>query len=502
MTNKVSFIYVAQNRFTAVAKTINKVVTKQRVKFRKLGRQVKKTSSEFKKFSKATISGFKGMALAALAFFSIRGFVTKGADFQEALADLSAITGATGKDLDKLTSSALTMSKTFATGGSTILTAFKLVASEKPELLKNTDALIAMTDQVLLLKNASGIELTAAASITAQGLNIFGKSAKDAGKFVNILAAGAKLGSSLVGETGEAMLIAGPAARAAGLDFASLNAVLQATAIGGIKGSRAGTALNAIFGRLRRAGIDFKKVGIEGAFKLVGESLAKISDPTKRAIAESKIFGEEHSKVGLALVTNAKLIGMFEKSLRGTNIAQEQANVNLSTFNAKSRKLGATINAVVIKTFLRLEPILTENINKLSKFFDSIDNDQIDSMADSISGLITGLKVLLDVGVAIASVFKGIGTAIGEFAAQLTTLNFGADISTNLKDAFSIGGKLFGLFGDESAAKTTGGLGGGKSQADVNVNLRAPEKTIESIKTRTTGQSAGLNIGVNMAVAQ
>ncbi len=40
-----------------------------------------------------------------------------------------------------------------------------------------------------------------------------------------------------------------------------------------------------------------------------------------------------------------------------------------------------------------------------------------------------------------------------------------------------------------------------QSQTDVNVNLRAPERTIESIKTRTSGKLPGLNVGVNMEAA-
>jgi len=40
-----------------------------------------------------------------------------------------------------------------------------------------------------------------------------------------------------------------------------------------------------------------------------------------------------------------------------------------------------------------------------------------------------------------------------------------------------------------------------RSQTDVNVNLRAPEGIIESVKSRTTGKNAGLNMGLNMVAA-
>ena len=52
---------------------------------------------------------------------------------------------------------------------------------------------------------------------------------------------------------------------------------------------------------------------------------------------------------------------------------------------------------------------------------------------------------------------------------------------------------FFGFSGDISTSSS--------SQTDVNVNLIAPEGTIESIKSRTTGSSPGLNVGVNMAEA-
>jgi len=38
-----------------------------------------------------------------------------------------------------------------------------------------------------------------------------------------------------------------------------------------------------------------------------------------------------------------------------------------------------------------------------------------------------------------------------------------------------------------------------RTQTDVNINLRAPEGVIESIKSRTSGNRLGLNMGVNMA---
>lgn len=502
MGNKVSFTFLATNAYSRIAKQVSKSTASVRKNFRGLGKEVKKQNTAIGKSTKFLSGKFKALAASAAGFFGAREFLRIGSQFQDSMADLSAITGATGKDFDALRDKTLGMAKASVTSQAEVAEAIKLVASAKPDLLENLDALTATTKQVLLLKNAAGIDLAQAANITAQGLNIFGAEASQAGKFVNILAAGAKLGSSEIAETGEAMLLAGPAARGAGLDFAQLNAAIQTVAKGGIKGSQAGTALNAIFGRLRRQGIDFKKLGLEGAFEKIRVELDAIKDPTKRALAEAKRFGDEHSKVGLAILNNVGLLGQYNKSLRGTNIAQEQADIRLATFSAKMRLMGIVIKDKLIRLFERLEPTITKNVEKFTAFIDTLKTEDIDKFATSLHGVWEVLKLVGDAVKFIASIFKGVGTGIGEFIGQIATGNFSADIATSFTDAFSVGGNLFGLI--ENAPKMdAGGLTAGQaSRTDINMNIRAPEGAIESVKSTTTGQVSGMNVGMNMATVQ
>ena len=101
-----------------------------------------------------------------------------------------------------------------------------------------------------------------------------------------------------------------------------------------------------------------------GAFEAVKKTLDRVTDSTKRAQLEAKIFGEEHAKVGLAILSNTRLLGQYEVSLKGTNIAQEQAAIRLKTFNKRWERLGILVKDIVIRTFLRLEPILTKQMSK------------------------------------------------------------------------------------------------------------------------------------------
>ena len=537
--------------------------------FRQLKREAKSLGGSLKK----TFGGLKGLVLGAGIVLGIKKAITVGADFQDSLADLSAITGATGKDLSLLTNETLRLAKASSTAQTEVASAIKIVASQKAELLKNIPALVGVTEQVLLLKNAAGIELADAAEIVTQSLNIFGAAADQTSRFVNVLAAGAKFGASEIADTGRAVVLSGAKARAAGIGFEDLNSIIQAVAKGGFKGAQAGTALSAIIGRLTRQGIDFRKSGIAGGFQMVKDAIDATIDPTKKALFIAKIFGEEHDKVGLSILNNIGLLDTMSKSITGTRVAQEQAQIRLGTFNSKMRKLGVIIKDRVIRVFNRLEPILTKLGTRFGEFIDSITPEQLNQFGDDLkifvkdavevgkqigsvlkeaftgeglgtlkedlNAVVSLLGTIVDAGAVISSVFKGVGTGIGEAVAKVTTGNiFNQELDTSFKEAFSVRGKLFGV-GESNVVNITerikdvsrtnlpsGGVGlaqnvslppgfdlgkslpeirqgptigeGGDSKINLDINLKAPSGTVESIKRRDTGNVKKLNVGMNM----
>lgn len=450
MAFNVIYNIIAQDKFSAAAKKITRATSRMRDRFERTSQSI---SGFAKKFGAVT-------AAAGAALLAFNKFTDVGGRFQDSLADLSAITGATGKDLKFLEEKSFELGKRFAQSGDQILTAFKLVASAKPELLEDAAALTTVTEKVLLLSNAAGIDLTNAANITAQGLNIFGAGADQAGRFVNVLAAGAKLGSSEIAETGEAMLIAGPAAKAAGLSFEQLNAAIQTVAKGGIKGAMAGTALNSILLRLQTKGVDFQKLGLQGTFDLINKKMNSLTDSTARAQLAAELFGLNHTKVGFALLENSKFLGQYEKTLKGTNIAEEQANIRMGTFNTKARRLGNTLMEGLVRVFLMIEPLL--------------------------SGIVVALDVTLRFIGRVLDIFiirpiKIFFTLLGKVAGAISTLSLAG-----------FGGTLQEL--KEIALPESPAAGGG---ATVDVNLNAPAGTVKSVKSKSKG-STNLNVGTNM----
>lgn len=492
MSNKVSFVFTGDGNLGKFTKFLGKGVEKLNKKFKSLIKRLKKTDSAFKKTSKGVTSSFKRMAAAAVAFLSIREFVGIGGRFQDAMADVGAITGATGKDLAFFSDEALRLSKVSVTAQEEVANAFAVIASAKSELLKDPKGLSNVTEQVLLLKNAAGIELAEATTVVTESLNQFGAGADQAARFVNVLAAGSKVGASLVGMTGSALLDSAVFAKKAKLSFEQLNSTIQVLAKNGIKGSKAGVALRSIFIRLEAQSNDNLKPSLMGLDKV----LLNLSKANLSVEQSTKLFGMEAAGAADILIANRGLVKQWTGEITGTNVAQEQAAKRLGTFNKKMAKLGVTIKDSMIKVFLKLEPILSKNIDQFTAWFDGIKPEQIQSLTD-------GLKVMLDtlvfIGESLGSVISGV-KSLGELAAKVTT----GDIfsSGGEGDITAMGGltevnKILAARAPKQAPER-----GARSQSDVNIGITAPQGVVQNIKQKTTGKTPGLNVGVNMATAQ
>jgi len=518
MANTVSFVYVLKDKFSRVGRHIGDTTDRLRNKFKGLGDTLKESGRRVNHGSGLIAGGFKRMIAAAAGFFALKNFVDIGAKFQDSLMDLSAITGAAGKDLQFLSDESLRLAKSSRTAQDEVATAFKIVASAKSELLKDPKGLSKVTEQVLLLKNATGMDLASAAKVATESLNQFNAGADQAGRFVNVLAAGSKIGASEVNETGVAVVKSGVAARAAGLSFEQLNGAIQVLAKSGIKAEVAGTGLKTTLLKLETSGIKRITPSVVG-FSAALDNLAKMHLTTKKM---KMLFGEEAYNVGSILIENRKLVGDWTKEITGTNIANEQAAARMSTFNSKLKGMWIIIKDKLIKMFLRLEPIISKNVERFGAWIDGLDDSRVTAFADTLAKIASVASTVAGWFGEIFSLLDKIGTKMGEVAAQVSLgewgnlsqqvfkasdsiVGTGKDIGVDLyNSALSTFQSIGNLFGGEDKKGLAGKINpqGQSSKTDVNVNLRAPANAIESIKSKTSGHVSGLNVGVNMATAQ
>jgi TP901 family phage tail tape measure protein len=324
----------------------------------KVSKSASKTSKTFEKLGNVSARVLAFGVTSATA--AITAGVVAGQAYQDSLADLSALTGLAGEDLAFLSKSALSMSKAYGVAGTEINGATKIIASAKSELLDQPKALAAITEQALLLSKAQRIDLRTATQVLVDSMNQFELGADQSSRAVNVLAAATKVGASSLQASGRAVVLAGTAARTAGVKFEELNAAVQVLARRGETGARAGTALRNIFLVLATSGIDQLNPRVVGLTQAL-ENLSQASDP-----ALLKVFGRESVSQIKILIENRNRVDEWTRAITGTTVAQEQATKNMDTFSEASKRLRETFTAELITRFQQAERPLANLAKRLA----------------------------------------------------------------------------------------------------------------------------------------
>lgn len=173
--------------------------------------------------------------------------VTTAANFESAMSQVAAVSGATGSDLDALSEKAREMgSKT------------KFSASEAAEAMNymamagwKTEDMLSGIEGVMNLAAASGEDLATTSDIVTDALTAFGLTANDSGHFADILAAASSNANTNVSLMGETFKYVAPVAGALGYSAEDTAEAIGLMANSGIKGSQAGTALRTIMNKLQ-----------------------------------------------------------------------------------------------------------------------------------------------------------------------------------------------------------------------------------------------------------
>ena len=220
---------------------------------------------------------------------------------------------------------AIEFSKSGTKSAKDYVEAFKLIASAKPELLQNKEALVQVTQAADLLSKAAGIELPEAATRLTDALNQFGAPAEQAGLYVDALAAASKYGAAEVPQITEALLQFGSQAKASNIDIYESTAAIELLAEKGIKGAEAGTKLRNVFLALNEVDALDKKALDQLAAAGVNTSiltnktlsleqrLTELSKVQNNATALVQIFGKENFNAAqIVLIKPHQMMDVFE----------------------------------------------------------------------------------------------------------------------------------------------------------------------------------------------
>lgn len=236
-------------------------------------------------------------------------------DFEAAMSQVQAISGATSSEVTKLTNKAKEMGATTKFTAEESAEAFNYMAMAGWK----TEDMLNGIEGILSLAAASGEDLATTSDIVTDALTAFNMKASDAGRFSDVLAAAASNANTTVSGMGETFKYAGSMAGSLGYSIEDVALMTGLMANTGIKATMAGTALNSIFTRLSTntngAADAMSELGIEfftseGNARDLSDVMEELRKATANMTAEQKsqlantIAGTQAQK-GLLAILNA-----------------------------------------------------------------------------------------------------------------------------------------------------------------------------------------------------
>ena len=328
--------------------------------------------------------------------------VNTGLEFEQGMANVSAISGATGAELTALSEKAKEM------GATTKFSA--LEASDAMSYMAmagwNSSQMIDGIGGIMNLAAASGEELASVSDIVTDSLTAFGLKASDSADFADILATACAKSNTNVSLLGEAFKNVAPTAGAMGYSVRDTTVALGLMANAGIKGGAAGTSLNGVMTRLAKPTKE-----VNTAMQALGLSAVNADGSMKPL---SQFIPELQAK--FSTLTDAQK-GQYATMIAGKNAMSGF----LSIVNSSPSDFQA----------------LTDAINNSEGAAQSM----ADTMNDTVSGKLTLLKSQFE-GVKIA-IFDALGSS--QFKGVLQSMSDGLSAITPYVTALTvaIGNGLF-----------------------------------------------------------
>ena len=363
-------------------------------------------------------SMMKGMGFVALAM-GMAKVVSVGKEFQQKMADVKAISGATAKEFKALEANAR------ALGASTVFTASQVSELQKEfaKLGFSAEEIVNVTEGTLALASAIGADLADAAATAGTTLRGFGMDVSETGRVTDVMALSFSRSALDLQKFSDSMKYVAPIAKLAGVSLEGTTAILGSLANAGIDGSMAGTSLRRI---LLEAGKEGSKLaermgGPIDSMEDFQEKLKKLRDDGFDPLTEgADLVGKRAVTAFAILLEGADKTNTLTRALNNAGgAAQKMADVQLDTLDGDLRKLGSATDELSIKMFNLAEEPLRNATQGMIEFVNSIDEGDIKAYITALE-LVIGSLGLYNAAILIAKL------RTDGFALSLTRTGIGA----------------------------------------------------------------------------
>lgn len=333
----------------------------------------------------------KAIGAASTAVTAFGGYAVKaGMDFEAGMSKVGAISGAGAKDMEKLTAKAKEMgakTKFSATESAEAMSYMAMAGWKAGDMLNGIEG-------IMNLAAASGEDLAATSDIVTDALTAFGLTAKDSGRFADVLAQASSNANTNVGLMGETFKYVAPVAGALGYSAEDTAVAIGLMANSGIKASQAGTSLRALFTNLAKpsksvqVAMDSLNISLTdsaGKIKPLNTLMVEMREKFKGLTEEQKaqyaasLAGKTGMSGLLAIVNSSdKDFDKLTKSINNSNgAAEKMAGTMQNNLSGQITILKSSIEGLAIEIY--------DSFNKQATKF-------VESGTSIISGIVKGLQ--------------------------------------------------------------------------------------------------------------
>jgi hypothetical protein len=319
-----------------------------------LGKETTKVSKSAKNTGKGLSTGFAGLkqgilqAIPALNMFKIAlvstgvgaivvavgalvGVLAKaasvGADFQKGISTLSAVTGKSADELQRVTEQAKEL------GATTQFTAIEVLGlqTELAKLGFTLQDIENSTPAILDLAASLEVDLSSAAAFAGSTIKGFGLDTSETQRIVDVMALSTSKSALDFEKLRESMKLLAPTASAANISIEKSTALLAAMADRGISGSMAGTGLGKTFIELSKKGMTLE------------DAMDKVNGSSNKLNTAIELVGINGGRALLSLASTGKekLNELEQEFINAEGSANRMAEVRLDNLEGDMTKLGS-----------------------------------------------------------------------------------------------------------------------------------------------------------------
>ncbi|WP_414051588.1 phage tail tape measure protein [Bacillus pumilus] len=428
------------------AVSVGEIVARLELDASQFSANVRQVEGQMQQMGNSAKSLSTQMGLIQTAALAVGGAVVAGigvsvktaGDFEQAMAKVKSISGATGQDFEALRKVAMDL------GEST-----KFTATEAAQGLQYLAmAGFSVKDQigslpaVLNMAAAASVDMGTSADIVSNIMTGFGIASEDSTYAVDVLVKTMTSANTDLLQLGDAMKYVAPVATSLGFTFEETAAAVAKMSDAGIQGSMAGTALRAGMLRLAnpigRAAKATKAYGIEvqdasGKMKpmpeIIGhlnEKLGHLGKAQKTAAIASLVGTEAASGFAALLATGEKTLKSYTKSLEeSAGTAQSVADVQMDNLYGAFEKFTSALEGVGIKLGNEFLPHLRSIVDHGTKLVDLFSkvNPSVVATGLAMAGTSAAIALTAASAVKLGFALRGLFAAMGPAGWIITGLS-------------------------------------------------------------------------------